>query len=341
MRPSLGRIERTRFSPSLARWEYLFYPRFRQRLIALCREHDISVLHAIPHGVEFWLAYQVARELDIPYVLNVHDHLTYNMPGFPYMDWVLERLERVWCGADQRFVISDSMGEAYCDMFGDAPYTTVTDGLTDVAADPLPRPLSHYDVYFMGALHLSYHPNLNALLAGLSQLHAEGQSVTFTSRGSAVDAQPAFPVTNLPWASEAEVARDFEKVSWLYFPLPFDPAHDDFVRYSLSTKLVTYLGVGLPILYHGPAHAAAARLLNRCDAAVQVHTLEPEAIAAALTSSSDLNSTVNNALGLARDHFQIEDQRRRFWDKIATLTPLSGKTSSATGDAVSSVTELV
>ena len=25
-----------------------------------------------------------------------------------------------------------------------------------------------------------------------------------------------------------------------------------FVRFSLSTKLVTYLGSGLPIIYHGP-----------------------------------------------------------------------------------------
>jgi hypothetical protein len=314
---------------------------FQRRLLAFCHTKNVDAIHAIPHGTDFWHAYKVACDLDVPYVLNVHDHLTYNMPGFPYMGWVMERLKRVWREADQRFVISDSMGEAYCGMFGNAPYTTVTDGLTNVAAAPLPRPQLRHDVYFMGALHLSYRANLNALLAGLGRLHARGQAVTFTSRGSAIDARPAFPVVNLPWASEAEVARDFEKVGWLYFPLPFDPAHDDFVRYSLSTKLVTYLGTGLPILYHGPAHAAAARLLDRHDAAVQVHTLEPEALAAALTSPPDLDSTVNNALGLARDHFQIEDQRRRFWDTITALTAPSRNTSSASGDAAPSVTEPV
>lgn len=326
VRPSLGPIEGTRFCPPIGYVEYLLYPRFKRRLADVCVAHDVQLLHAIPHGVEFWYAYEVARELEIPYVLNVHDHLTYNMPGFPYMEWILEKLGTAWRGADQRFVISEAMGNAYCQMYGTVPFTTVTDGLETVAPAPLRRSRDAIHMYFMGALHLSYQPNFDALLGGLDKVaeRAPDRTVTLTSRGSALNVHSSIPVTNLPWASEAEVAGDLEVVNWLYFPLPFDEEHDDFVRYSLSTKLVTYLGSGLPILYHGPAHSAAAQLLTQHDAAVQVHTPDAEAIADVLLHPPDLEAIVENALGLAHRQFRIDAQKRRFWDGIAhALSPAS------------------
>ncbi len=325
VRPYFGRIESTRFSPPFYLLEYFLDRSFQRRLKTLLQEHDVQAVHAIPHGLEFWYAFEVARDLGLPYVLNVHDHLTYNIPGYPWMDWVLDRLQEVWQNADQRFVISDVMGESYCQMYGDAPFDVVTDGLTSVAPAPRSRAPSATDVYFMGALHLTYQPNFDALLTSLDHLktHVPEQSVSMTSRGSTIEPTWDVPIRNLPWAPEAEVEKDLDDVNWLYFPLPFDEAHDDFVRYSLSTKLVTYLGSGLPILYHGPAHAAAARLLDQYDAAVQVHTLEPEALVDTLIHPPDLDTVVENALELARDQFRLEDQRRRFWSNISALIPLS------------------
>lgn len=319
VRPYLGPIEGTRFCPPFGYGEYLLYPRFKRRLADVCVAHDVQLLHAIPHGVEFWYAYEVARELGIPYVLNVHDHLTYNMPGFPYMEWILEKLGAAWRGADQRFVISEAMGDAYCQMYGRVPFTTVTDGLETIAPAPLRRSRDAIHMYFMGALHLSYQPNFDALLRGLDNVaeRAPDRTVTLTSRGSALNGHSSIPVTNLPWASEAEVAGDLDDINWLYFPLPFDAEHDDFVRYSLSTKLVTYLGSGLPILYHGPAHSAAARLLDKHNAAIQVHTSAAEAITDALLSPTDVDAVVENALALARRQFPLGEQQRRFWSGIA------------------------
>ncbi len=48
-----------------------------------------------------------------------------------------------------------------------------------------------------------------------------------------------------------------------------------FARYSLSTKMVTYAGSGVPILYHGPADSAAYELLNKNNARDFAHQPRP------------------------------------------------------------------
>lgn len=333
LRPSLGRIESTRFYPLLGYIEPLLYNRFKRRLADICREREIGLLHAIPHGVEFWHAYQVAQDLGLPYVLNVHDHLTYNMAKYPYLDWLLDKLEEVWRGADHRFVISESMGEAYADAYGQAPYTVVTDGLTSIRSAPQSQDPARIDLYFMGSLHITYQPNFDALIGGLNRIaqNDADRSVTLTSRGSAVNHPASFPITNLPWASEGEVARDLDSVNWLYFPLPFDETHEDFIRYSMSTKLVTYLGSGLPILYHGPAHSAAARLLDKHNAAVLACSPTEDAVVDALLAPTDdeLNTIVENALALADDQFRLTDQQRRFWSPLTKHVHDTAETAAA------------
>ena len=121
----------------------------------------------------------------------------------------------------------------------------------------------------MGSIHLSYEANFNALFQALGYLRESGQEVSLTVRGGF-----PFPIRNgdvpvevRPWGTQADVERDLREADFLYLPLPFEPEHQSFVRYSLATKLVTYLGSGLPIVYHGPKHAAAAELLAEHDAA--------------------------------------------------------------------------
>ena len=70
--------------------------------------------------------FEVARELDLPYVLNVHDDLEYNIGQRSYYDAAVEGLGIVWREAEQRFVISKAMGHAYTQRFGTAPFEVVT-----------------------------------------------------------------------------------------------------------------------------------------------------------------------------------------------------------------------
>lgn len=103
----------------------------------------------------------------------------------------------------------------------------------------------------------------------------------------------------------------------LYLPLPFQEFARAFSRFSLSTKMITYLGSGLPIFYHGPGDAAAGKLLARHDAAAICTTLNAEEISKQLLDAiARREAIVGSALSLARSQFLLADQQRRFWEPI-------------------------
>lgn len=326
-RPRFGRVERTRFQ------RYAWYAglalsgRTTKRLTAICRAEHITAIHAIPHGMGFWNAFEAARELGLPYVLNVHDDMTYNLRGRPDLPVALRRLSQVWNQAEARIVISDEMGKEYSRRYGEQPYLIVTDGLTTLP-DPIDRSADSLRVYFSGSRHISYEPNFVALMRALDEVSRTepGLKVSLTSRGSTLPAIPArYPVCVLPWGTEQEISQDLEQADLVYLPLPFGQEFETFSRFSLSTKMVTYLGSGLPILYHGPKDAAAGRLLAQHQAAICLETLDPLQMASTIrVQRAQTTHLVGNALTLGRNQFWLVDQRERFWNLFKTLSDPRG-----------------
>ena len=229
-----------------------------------------------------------------------------------------------WQAAAARFVISDSLGQEYCRRYGERPYSIVTDGLSSVGAVRTPATPDTLRIYFMGLFHMPYEQNLRALLDALEivQRDVPMRQIDVTLRCEHVRPQVIagnIAVTVLPFSDEAQVQRDMEAADFLYMPLPFGAEHENFTRYSLSTKMVTYVGSGLPILYHGPASSAAFALLDEHQAAVLLPTLVPEEIAKVLRglTAETRSNVARNALELARRSFLLSDQAERFWSAIS------------------------
>jgi hypothetical protein len=104
--------------------------------------------------------------------------------------------------------------------------------------------------------------------------------------------------------------------------LPFTAEHRAFGAYSLSTKMVTYLGSGIPILYHGPTGTAAYNLLAKNRAAALITSLDPNQIARDLLQllGDDARAELSaNALSLARRDFLRREQHERFWNPIINV----------------------
>jgi hypothetical protein len=171
----------------------------------------------------------------------------------------------------------------------------------------------------MGLFHISYEVNLKALLQALEILQKLqlDWNLAVTCRCGAIRPQvlaDRFPITRLPFASEQEVIRDLEQADMVYLPLPFGQEHESFVRYSLSTKMITYLGSGLPIIYHGPVEAAASQLLAQHQAAILINSLDPHCIAEGLIKAQGkTEALVQNALNLAYKQFMLVEQKNKFW----------------------------
>jgi hypothetical protein len=83
--------------------------------------------------------------------------------------------------------------------------------------------------------------------------------------------------------------------------------------------MVTYLGSGIPILYHGPKTAAACQLLGEFDAGVLLTSSDPFVMASDLINIEQQSTQlVNNALRLAKAQFFMSDIKRSFWKVMSS-----------------------
>lgn len=323
VRPYFGRIERTRFLSLPHALAPLFSRRFRSRLERLCRRTGARAVHAIAHGgVDFHHAYTVAQRLNIPFFLQIHDDALYTSGGRAPRGLMSRCLSEAWSGADARFVVSRELGEEYNRRYGHRDFVIVTDGVDEVATMPRPSPKT-LRIYFMGLFHLEYEANLQALIAAVDELApvvSPATAASITLRCGHIRPHLHRPnVRVLPFASEAEVQADLAEVDWLYLPLPFDQEHRSFVKYSLSTKMVTYLASGLPIVYHGPVDTAAYNLLSVHAAAALITSMDAKEIAGTLREllrDGSSSTFAANALQLARRSFLRSEQHQKFWHTI-------------------------
>jgi glycosyltransferase involved in cell wall biosynthesis len=325
LRPSFGRVERTRFSALADALTPLFARRFAQRLEDTCRSSETKAIHSIAHGgLDFYAAFLVAKKLGVPFFLQVHDDFIFSARGVRNERTAHAALRAAWQEAAARFVISGALGAEYCRRYGEKEFIVITDGVERIAEAAKQPGSEDLRIYFMGLFHLDYESNLKILLAALAQLRKEGINASITLRCGGVRPSSIRGYENfvriLPFALEAAVQSDMEQADLLYLPLPFEKKYELFVRFSLSTKMVTYLGSGIPILYHGPPESAVHDLLSSRDAALLCTQPALDPLVAMLhrfvNDREQGADSAQNALALASSTFMLRDIRRRFWDAI-------------------------
>lgn len=320
-RPHFGRLERTRFAwlPSLLDpfWLRVWTPRLRRCLT----DHKVTHVHVVPHtGLDFEAASRCASSLALPLAVSVHDHPQYCFRGAQGSDVKMRLVGQIWRAAQSRFVISAVMGESMNQSFGERSFEVITDGVGHQALPQKERSPGILHIYFMGLFHQGYIPNLVCLIEALGNLALRNPAIRImmTLRCGnlpTITIPTGVELKVLPFASEDEVRRDIESADLLYLPLPFGEAYHDFVTYSLSTKMVTYLGSGRPILYHGPESAAACCVLSQHQAAFIVDCMEPSRMASIIEQATPdcVSKVVKQALQLTDSQFRERDIQERFW----------------------------
>lgn len=321
IRPHLGKFEDFRYAELVWLLDGVYRRSYEKKLKRLLIEREVRMMVITPHRYETVPAVNVARELKIPFGFYVQDDLEYVAHKHLLLKEAIAANAEGWRSARVRFVISNEIGEEYSRRYGQREYVIVTDGLREIAARPNLIVEKSLRVYFMGLYHFSYNPNLKAFLACLKILRSElpDWQIEFTARCGIIHFEPdqEDKVRILPYATEREVESDMENADLLYMPLPFSEDAQAMSRFSLSTKLVSYLGSGIPICYHGPEDAAANRLLKETNAAIRLNTNQPEIMAKILLEGlKSRNELVENALKLARAKFDLKTQQRRFWNEL-------------------------
>jgi hypothetical protein len=242
--------------------------------------------------------------------VSVHDHYATTQCSF-------KDARRLWNMANRRLVISPELGNEYQHLFGHLPYELITDGVLEneisAPASTMPQP---FVIYFAGLLHIEYKPLFRVLADALEILSKQGLSFKLVFRGT--QQLPflkgrSFETTYLPVIlDDAVLKKDLDAASILYLPIKF--ADPDFYRYSLSTKMVGYLGAPGSILYHGPHDSAAGRLLRETHSAVSCTSLDvDEMVTSILHLINEKNTISANAKELARNRFNLERTQKCFW----------------------------
>lgn len=334
-RPGFGRIERTRFNGLAHSVAPLFRRGFVRRLEKVIRNSRARAIHSIAHGgLDFYAAFLLAQRLQIPFFLQVHDDVAYTGAGRVNAKTLSRCFSEAWNGAAARFVISNELGAEYTKRYGEREFVTVTDGVESIATRPRPE-MKRLRIYFMGLFHIGYEENLESLITAVALLpHNLTSDCSITLRCDYIRPQilrqsPLLHV--LPFGSEADVQADMLEADCLYLPLHFGEADQSFSAYSLSTKMVTYLGSGVPMLYHGPPRTAAYNILKENQAAALATSLAPAEVANVLTEllrPGAASQFAENALQLARRSFLRSEQHAKFWQHVTPWLNASAKKAS-------------
>jgi glycosyltransferase involved in cell wall biosynthesis len=338
-RPFFGALERTRFAGLFALTEVLFARRLERGLRHRLQLLEARAVHLVPHSWgDFVPAWRAAASLGLPVALSVHDDFEYTARINPFRSQLLPHLETLWRRAGCRLVVCPEIGHEYGRRYGQRPFVVHRDGATSIASSPVRPHPRRLHVYFMGLFHQGYTPNARALLRALSELEARHPELdvraTFRCDSAPLgNSEGPRRLEILPFAGQEVVEREVRQADLLYLPLPFGSEHSQFVRLSFSTKVITYLGAGVPILYHGPPEAAVAHYLKEQRAALVVESPDAGALrrslAAALADPASREQIAGRAIVCAREDFDARALSARFWDAVLTAFASSGHRDSA------------
>jgi hypothetical protein len=274
-------------------------------------EIPFDILHVVDHG-PFSSTLCDGSFLDgKPLWVSFHDHFSTTGSSF-------SNANKLWKNADRRLVISDELGNEYRQLFGDRSFEIITDGVfIDEISEPAIVDKSPVTIYFAGLLHINYLPLFKVLANSLDVLSQEGLKIKLVLRGTQfVDFldQRSFEIEYRPFSIDYnELKQELDLATIMYLPIKFEPA--DFYLYSLSTKMVGYLGASGSILYHGPANSAASNLLKQSRAAIGCYTLDTQDMLESLRNILKEDCKVSyNAKNLAKNHFNLQKIKERFWE---------------------------
>lgn len=271
---------------------------------------DYDVLHVVDHG-PFGAAlctdaFCTGKQLWVSF----HDHFSTTFGSFA-------NSQALWQRANRRLVISEKLGNEYGRLFGNASFELITDGvLANEVSDPLTDAGSPLIVYFAGLLHIDYIPLFKILADALDQLSKQGYQFKMVLRGTQyipfLENRSFITEYRQVSLDDAELKRELDSSTILYLPIKF--TKPDFYLYSLSTKMIGYLGASGAILYHGPADSAACNLLNTANAAICYGGHDVEELSKdILNLIAGKQSISANAKTLARDKFDLARIQQQFW----------------------------
>ena len=289
--------------------ESLFYNITKNKVKKAVAKLPFDVLHVINHGVYSTILCDEIFLNKKQLWTSFHDH--YSLCSS------FKDAQLLWNRSDRRLMISAELGEEYVRLFGYKKFEIITDG---VSLEEISRPKQiskdRISIYFAGLMHIDYYPLLEVLADSLDILVSQGYSFKFILRGTQeiyflktrkfeIDYRSEF-------ISDEEIKKELDMADILYLPIKF--SLPDFYLYSLSTKMISYLGASGSILFHGPSDSAACNLLTENKSAFCCVSLSKEEMTSLIKEMLSMDESICvNAKNLAKSNFDLNYIQNAFW----------------------------
>jgi len=251
------------------------------------RQHGVEMVWAELQGDALVLAMPVARGLGIPLVGTVWDD-----PAGWLADGNYDRLSRrllegrfreSLSAADALSTAGEAMQSAYEKEYG-VSSVVLRHGFHKPApaAELTPRNGS-ITIGFVGSAYgRDAWEALFAAIASLNESHTLPPIRVRVFGNAFPYSHDGVPVEVCGWQPAQVMLQELAGTDFCYLPYWFGPAKRRHTQLSFPNKFETYLAAGRPVLFHGPAYAGVAQAVREHAVGVCVHSLQQEAVAAAV-----------------------------------------------------------
>ena len=230
--------------------------------------------------------------LGVPMITTVWDPPDYALPHYwgirgGSLERVMTRFGDAIRGSERCAVASAEMKDAYERRYG-TPCVPMIHGLREsewITPSGLRAPNEPFVIGYAGSLYARR--EWDALVESLAvlQWRVAGRETIVRVLATSFDVRVTGParIEFLGWHSTSDAVRILSGCDVCYVPYWFDDAFRPGVELSFPNKMSLYLTAGRPVLFHGPERSTPTRFLERWPVGVACHSLEPRAIADALT----------------------------------------------------------
>jgi glycosyltransferase involved in cell wall biosynthesis len=236
------------------------------RVMSSLSGFDVEAVLTVGHGFGWLTAAEVARRLDVPLHVIVHDDWPRSSAvSEAFRPWLARTFGRVYRDAASRLCVSPFMAEAYQRRYGvpaSLMYPSRSKDCPVFDAKP-PRQIGEGEMVigYGGSSSGQVVESLRALAKVLpgtrTRLAVFGGFDEDAKRRLLAESAAISFHGFVPFDRMIRELREIADV--LFVPMSFDAALRDNMTISFPSKLTDYTAAGLPLLIHGPAYSSAVR----------------------------------------------------------------------------------
>ncbi|HYF67658.1 MAG TPA: hypothetical protein VD884_05960 [Ohtaekwangia sp.] len=312
------KVERVLYSkPELGKYNYwLMRLQIRnaiRKVKSLAKEKNVKlIIGAYPNLIMLKIAYEVAKQLKIPFVAYLHDTIAESLAGSPQQKLSSKVQSDVFTHSRKIFVMSEGMEDLYRKKYS---LETIALQHTYMESIPTEVPIPKVDKIFWGGAVYDINKNAIRTIAKISErLQWEFELATNTSKGNLETFGIIGNTVKITfYSSRTEYLAAVKDSSILLLALDSPNqtrVHEDEISTIFPTKTPEYLAAGIPILVLCPSHYFLARFFKKYSCGLVVDPKDYEGIEKAIlllrSRPVEIVDMQKNALNVARTVFGLK-----------------------------------